>query len=207
MQADRRRIEAFFRPAVSCEDFFCFQAAPWLRHLAILGPPSFVIRHFFMRQRNYLLALVLLALFAASGVWYFRAFVGPKKPFGIILFVGEGLVTSRLAAARLYDGGANHRLAIDSLSHVALLSTSAADFAVPDSAAAASALACGVKVNHHALGIDPAGRRLVNLLQAAASAHGGRVLRAHGRLPPPPIPGRTTRRLRRAGNHPRERWP
>ena len=37
------------------------------------------------------------------------------KPFGIILFVGEGLVTSKLAAARLYDGGADRRLAIDSL--------------------------------------------------------------------------------------------
>ena len=113
---------------------------------------------------------MLLALFAASGVWYFHVFVQPKKAFGIILFVGEGLVTSKLTAARLYDGGAGHRLAIDSLPHVALLGTSAADFAVPDSAAAASALACGVKVNHRALSADSAGRALANLFAEAAAA-------------------------------------
>jgi alkaline phosphatase len=124
-----------------------------------------------MKQRNYLLALALLALFIASGVFYFRSFV-VQKPFGIILFVGEGLVTSQLTAARLYDGGADRRLAINSLPNVALLSTHAADFAVPDAAAAASALACGVKVNHRALAIDPEGHSLPTLLELA---------RQHGR--------------------------
>jgi alkaline phosphatase len=124
-----------------------------------------------MKQRNYLLALALLALFIASGVVYFRAFV-VQKPFGIILFVGEGLVPSQLTAARLYDGGADRRLAVDSLPNVALLSTHAADFAVPDAAAAATALACGVKVNHRALAIDPQGKAWPTLLELA---------RQHGR--------------------------
>ena len=119
-----------------------------------------------MRQRNHLLALALLALFAASGVWYFRVYVEPK-PFGIVLFTGEGLVPSRLTAARLYDGGADRRLAINSLPSVALLSTHAADFAVPDAAAAASALACGAKVNNRALSTDPAGHSLPTLLELA----------------------------------------
>ena len=57
-----------------------------------------------MKQRNLLLALVLLVLFAATGALYFKRFAA-QKPFGIVLFVGEGLVTSKLAAARLYDGG------------------------------------------------------------------------------------------------------
>ena len=138
-----------------------------------------------MRQRNYFLALVLLALFAASGVWYFHVFVQPKKAFGIILFVGEGLVTSKLAAARLYDGGAGHHLAMDSLPHVALLSTSAADFAVPDSAAAASALACGVKVNHRALSTDPAGQALATLFAEASAAHRSTGLVTTGSLTDP----------------------
>ena len=124
-----------------------------------------------MKQRNYLLALALLALFIASGYFYFRAFV-VQKPFGIILLVGEGLVSSQLTAARLYDGGADRRLAINSLPNLALLSTHAADFAVADAAAAASALACGAKVNHRTLSTDPAGHSLPTLLELA---------RAHGR--------------------------
>ena len=137
-----------------------------------------------MRQRNHLLALALLALFAASGVWYFRAYVAPK-PFGIVLFTGEGLVPGRLTAARLYDGGADRRLAINSLPSVALLSTHAADFAVPDAAAAASALACGVKVNNRALSTDPAGRRLPTLLELA-HRHGRAVgLVTNGQLTDP----------------------
>ena len=137
-----------------------------------------------MRQRNHLLALVLLALFIACGVLYFYRYA-QQKPFGIILFVGEGLVSSKLAAARLYDGGADRRLAIDSLPNVALLSTHAADFAVPDAAAAASALACGVKVNNRALSTDPAGQPRETLFETARR-HGRAIgLVTNGRLTDP----------------------
>lgn len=119
-----------------------------------------------MKRRNLLLALALLALFAAGGVAYFRAFV-VQKPFGIILFTGEGLVSSRLAAARLYDGGADQLLTLEKLPHLALLSTHANDLAVSDAAAAASALATGKKVNQRALAVDPNGRPLPSLLEIA----------------------------------------
>lgn len=119
-----------------------------------------------MKQRNHLLALVLLAIFIGSGVLYFRTYI-EQKPFGIILFVGEGLTSSRLTDARLYDGGADRRLAIQSLPHLALLTTHSADFAVPDAASAASALACGAKVNHRTLGIDPGGQPRATLLELA----------------------------------------
>ena len=52
-----------------------------------------------MKWRNQLLALFCLALFAAGGVFYFRNWV-VQKPYGIILFIGEGLDTRSLAAAR-----------------------------------------------------------------------------------------------------------
>ncbi len=119
-----------------------------------------------MKRRNLLLALALLALFAAAGVVYFRTFVQPK-PFGIVVFVGEGLVSGRLTAARLYEGGADHRLAIGSLPNLALITTHAADFAVPDAASAASAIACGEKVNHRALSTDPDGGEHPTLLELA----------------------------------------
>ena len=119
-----------------------------------------------MKQRNHLLAITLLAIFIGSGVLYFRAYA-ERKPFGIILFVGEGLTSSRLTAARLYDGGADRRLAIHSLPNAALLSTHSADFAVPDAASAASALACGAKVNNRALSLDPTGQKRATLLELA----------------------------------------
>ena len=137
-----------------------------------------------MKQRNHLLALVLLALFVASGVLYFHHYAD-RKPFGVILFVGEGLVSSKLAAARLYDGGADRRLAIDSLPNLALLSTHSADFAVPDAAAAASALACGVKVNHRVLSTDPAGQRRDTLLEIARRRGRATGIVTNGRLTDP----------------------
>ena len=137
-----------------------------------------------MKQRNLLLALVLLVLFAATGALYFHQY-GARKPFGIILFVGEGLVTSKLAAARLYDGGSDRRLAIDSLPNVALLSTHAADFAVPDAAAAASALSCGVKVNNRALATDPANQSCDTIFEIARRRGRATGLVTNGRLTDP----------------------
>ena len=111
-----------------------------------------------MKWRNQILALLCLTIFIAFGVLYFRHWV-VQKPFGIVLFIGEGLTPDRIAATRLYAGGANSRLAIESLPAVALLSNYSQDFAVPDEAAAATTLATGVKVNNRSIGIDPMGKR------------------------------------------------
>ncbi len=117
-----------------------------------------------MKTRNLLLALFCLLVFAAFGVWYFQNWV-VQKPFGIILFIGDGLVGSNLTAARVYKE--DHHLTLETLPHLALLSNYANDFAVPDSAAAASALATGVKVNNGSVAIDPHGKNLASILDAA----------------------------------------
>src|SRR5207249_10676149 len=64
--------------------------------------------HFEMKWRNQLLALFCLLVVAGLGVLYFQHWV-IRKPFGIILFVGEGLDPGRLAPARAYAGGAGAR--------------------------------------------------------------------------------------------------
>jgi alkaline phosphatase len=119
-----------------------------------------------VKWRNQLLALFCLFVFAAFGVFYFQHWV-VQKPFGIILFIGEGLAPGRLAATRIYAGGVETPLALDSLSHTALLKNYSNDFATPDQAAAATALATGVKVNNGALGVDPDGEALANLIELA----------------------------------------
>lgn len=119
-----------------------------------------------VKRRNQLLALFCLIVFFAFGVFYFRTWV-VQKPFGIILFVAEGLDSGRLAATRIYAGGAEIPLTIDSLRYTALLKNYSEDFATPDQAAAASALATGAKVRNGALGIDADGKALTNLIELA----------------------------------------
>jgi alkaline phosphatase len=110
-----------------------------------------------MKWRNQLLALFCLIAFAAGGVFYFEHWV-IQKPFGIILFVGEGLAPGRLAATRIYAAVADTPLTLDLMPHMALLTNYSNDFAAPDQAAAATALATGVKVNNRLIGCDSEGK-------------------------------------------------
>ena len=119
-----------------------------------------------MKLRNQLLALFCLLIFVAMGVLYFQAWV-VQKHFGIVVFVSDGMVARHLTAARLYEGGAEHRLALDTFPYTALVANSARDFAVPDAAAAATALATGVRVNHRNVAFDYRGQPLRTLLEMA----------------------------------------
>jgi len=122
--------------------------------------------HRAMKWRNQILALICLLAFAALGVLYFQNWV-VQKPFGIILFVGEGLTAQRTAATRVYIGGADNPLAMDGLEFSARLRNHSADFAVPDSAAAASALATGIRVKNGTIAIAESGTPLQTILEIA----------------------------------------
>ncbi|CAN5403699.1 alkaline phosphatase [soil metagenome] len=139
-----------------------------------------------MKWRNQILALLCLTIFIAFGFLYFRHWV-VQKPFGIVLFVGEGLTPDRIAATRLYAGGANYRLAIEALPAVALLSNYSQDFAVPDEAAAATTLATGIKVNNRSVGLGPNDKRLRSLLDLAREKGRAIGLVTNGRLTDPTV--------------------
>ena len=112
-----------------------------------------------MKLRNQLLALFCLGLFAAFGFFYIRLWV-VQKPFGIILFVSDGMVTRHLTAARLYKGGAANQLELEAFPHLAMMSNAALDRAVADDAAAATALATGQKVAQRNLSTGLKGQSL-----------------------------------------------
>jgi len=124
-----------------------------------------------MKLRNQLLALGCLLVFIAFGFLFFRNWV-VQKPFGIILFVADGLSTNTLTAARIYEQGADHRLTVEAFPHLALISNYANDFAVPDSAAAATAIATGIKGNNGSISMDPRikGKELQSILALAHEA-------------------------------------
>jgi len=119
-----------------------------------------------MKWRNQVLALLCLFTFAGLGVLYFQHWV-VQKPFGIILLIGEGLAPERLAQTRMYAGGADTRLTLDSMDHLALVMNCSKDFAVSDQAAAATAIATGVKVTNRAVSIDSQGKPLATIIDLA----------------------------------------
>src|SRR5213082_3134247 len=119
-----------------------------------------------MKWRNQLLALFCLLAFAGLGVLYFQHWV-IRKPFGIILFIGEGLAPGRLAPTRAYAGGAGGHLSLDSMTHLALLTNSSKDFAAPDQAAAATALATGVRVTNRVIAINGDGKPITSIVELA----------------------------------------
>ena len=119
-----------------------------------------------MKWRNQLLALLCLLAFAGMGVVYFQHWV-IRKPFGIILFVGEGLSPARLAPTRTYAAGAGTRLNMDSMPYAALVMNYSKDFAAPDQAAAASAIATGERVTNRAVAIRADGKPIKSIVELA----------------------------------------
>ena len=119
-----------------------------------------------MKWRNQLLAFVCLLAFAGLGVIYFQHWV-IRKPFGIILFVGEGLSPARLAPTRTYAGGAGTRLNVDSMPYAALVMNYSKDFAAPDQAAAATAIATGERVTNRAIAINGEGKPVKSIIELA----------------------------------------
>jgi alkaline phosphatase len=119
-----------------------------------------------MKWRNQLLALFCLLVFAGLGVLYFQHWV-IRKPFGIILFIGEGLSPSRLAPTRTFAAGSGTRLNMDSMPYAALVMNYSKDFAAPDQAAAATAIATGHRVNNRAIATDPEGKPIKSIAELA----------------------------------------
>jgi alkaline phosphatase len=137
-----------------------------------------------MKLRNQILALFCLALFVTFGVFYVRFWV-VQKPFGIVLFVSDGMVVRHLTAARLYQSGGEQKLGVESFPNLALVTNSSRDFSVPDAASAATALATGVKVNHRNVAVTPEGKPLKTLLEIARSEGRSVGLVTNGQLSDP----------------------
>ncbi len=91
-----------------------------------------------MRKTSLLLAATLVV--AAQGA--------PRKAKNVILFLGDAGGIPTLHAASLYKHGHPNKLFIQSMPHLALMDTSAADVWVTDSAAGMSSIVTGQKTNN-----------------------------------------------------------
>jgi alkaline phosphatase len=91
----------------------------------------------------------------------------PGRAHAILLFIGDGMGESHRTAARWKAVGLSGSLAMDTMPFSGWSRTSSANSPVTDSAAAATALATGVKTNNGVIGQDPDGNDLITILERA----------------------------------------
>ena len=99
-------------------------------------------------------ALVFLIALAWTAGIFSAAVKHPLK--GIVFIVSDGTSQELLTAARCYAKGAEGRFAMDDYPAAAFVSTYSANDMVTDSAAAATALARGIKADNHVIGMPSA---------------------------------------------------
>ncbi|HVS32711.1 MAG TPA: alkaline phosphatase [Thermoanaerobaculia bacterium] len=90
-----------------------------------------------------------------------------QAPENIILFIGDGIGPAHFTATRIVR---DKDFQIGRMPVVGLVTTRSASSAVTDSAAAATALATGVKTTNEFVGMDPAGKSHQTVLEAAELA-------------------------------------
>ncbi len=107
--------------------------------------------------------VILLILFFV-GIFMAKA-DGPKY---IFLFIGDGMAApQRMIAEEFSKMSGNGSLALNNLPVHGTTRTSSADALITDSAAAATAIACGMKTDNGTVGLAPDGRRLLSVAEVA----------------------------------------
>ena len=134
-----------------------------------------------MKLRNRLIALVCLILFLGIGAALFLTTTA-RKPFAVILFVNDGMTPSIMTAARIFSGGGDAKLRMESLPNAALCRNAANDYSIPESASSSTAIAGGKRVNRGSLCIDPSGAKIASLLEIAAARGRGTGLITTGEI-------------------------
>jgi alkaline phosphatase len=91
-----------------------------------------------------------------------------QKIQNIILCIGDGMGANQIAMARQKAIALNGKLWMETLPIVGLVRTFSANNAVTDSAAAATAIACGIKTNNGVLGIGADNKTYASILELLA---------------------------------------
>lgn len=88
-------------------------------------------------------------------------------PKNVILFIGDGMGEASRNAIRLATVGKSGLLEMDNMPVTGLVSTSSGDNLVTDSAAAATAIATGVKTYNGAIGMDLNKKPVTTIMELA----------------------------------------
>jgi alkaline phosphatase len=97
-------------------------------------------------------------------------FPSPDGPRAIILMIGDGMGIYQRLGAQWLALGPDQLLAMDAMPVLGHQVTASRNNPITDSAAAATALATGHKVNNGAISLDPQGQPLTTILEQAHAA-------------------------------------
>jgi len=129
-------------------------------------------------RKLYLVLTVAICFCTALSTSVFHAFAQDSyreeslsKIKNVILLIGDGMGQNQVKAGEIYKG---EKLVLQSLPHTTYALTRSANNSVTDSAAAATALATGVRTNNNMVGLDPTGKELTTIMDIAL-AHGKRT--------------------------------
>lgn len=85
----------------------------------------------------------------------------PKKPKNVILMIGDGMGLSQLSATQFYTESPN----LEEFPVIGLIKTSSSAQLITDSAAGATAFACGIKSYNGAIGVTPDTTKVKNITE------------------------------------------
>ena len=113
----------------------------------------------FLSAYNLLILLIFTALLSSCFFDDNQAFT--TSPNSIILFIGDGMGPEQRKAAQWYSVGMSNILKMDAVDYEGASITAAANSDITGSAAAATAIATGIKTNNGVVGMDPSYNSLV----------------------------------------------
>ncbi len=96
------------------------------------------------------------------------SYQSPKQANNIILLIGDGMGLGHITAG-LYSS--DKPLHLERFKHLGLAKTHSANQLITDSAAAATAIACGQKTRNEAIGVDAQEKPLTSILKLAQQQH------------------------------------
>lgn len=109
-------------------------------------------------------------LSAAIFVFALTGFAGAKPKY-VFLFIGDGMSTpQRMAAEEFSVKCGTGELAMNRMPYQANTRTKSANAIITDSAAAATAIACGEKTDNRMIGVRPDGTRMESVAEVAKKA-------------------------------------
>lgn len=124
-----------------------------------------------LNERLSLATLVLAILLMSSPLSYATISESTAQSEGdglsIILMIGDGMGFEHVKLGRWVEVGENGNLVMETLPYNWSVTTYSADAAITDSAAAATAIATGIKTNNQIVGQSPIGTDLSTILEIA----------------------------------------